>query len=96
MKAYLENLTKGTIQMVRNAVGGWMGVRYPGKNRSEYVHFYDKHYEEVGAWVVVKFNVKKHYVTLEWPLTQYYLCVFSHMANAQERDFSMSAASFLT
>ena len=46
--------------MLRNAVGGGVGVSFPG------VRFNVN--SVTRGWVGVKFPGKKRYVTLEWPL----------------------------
>ena len=52
--------------MLRNAVGGGGGVRFPGKKCYEGVRF--NIISVARGWVGVKFPGKKRYVTLEWPL----------------------------
>ena len=48
--------------------GGWLGcVSFPEKKRYEGAQF--NVISVMRGWVGVKFPGKKHYVTLEWPLS---------------------------
>ena len=67
--ACIDDICVGAIQVLRNADGGWGGVKFSRKKRYEGVRF--NVISVMRGWVGVQFPGKKCYLTLEWPRISY-------------------------